>query len=39
MIADRFVLLPRTRVGRQTVMGSGAEGRHDTDTTPMVELG
>lgn len=28
MIADRVVLLPGTRVGKQTVMGSGAQGRH-----------
>lgn len=31
MIADRVVLMPGTRVGRQTVMGSGAQGRRDTD--------
>ncbi|KAF7975489.1 hypothetical protein HWV62_9405 [Athelia sp. TMB] len=31
MIADRVVLLPGTRVGVQTVMGSGAQGRRDTD--------
>lgn len=31
MIADRVVLLPGTRVGIQTVMGSGAQGRRDTD--------
>lgn len=31
MIADHVMLLHGTRVGRQTVMGSGAQGRHDTD--------
>lgn len=30
MIADRVVLLPNTHVGRQTVMGSGALGKRDT---------
>ncbi|KAI8995280.1 acetyl-CoA synthetase-like protein [Trametes punicea] len=29
MIADRVVLLPNTRIGRRTVMGSGALGRRD----------
>jgi hypothetical protein len=29
MIADRVVLLPGTRVGRKTVMGSGALGRRE----------
>jgi acetyltransferase-like isoleucine patch superfamily enzyme len=31
MIADRVVLLPGTRVGKQTVMGSGAQGRRNTN--------
>ena len=30
MIADRVMLLPGTRVGKQTVMGSGAQGRRNT---------
>ncbi|KAF7975487.1 hypothetical protein HWV62_9401 [Athelia sp. TMB] len=31
MVADRVVLLPGTRVGVQTIMGSGAQGRRDAD--------
>jgi len=31
MIADRVMLLPGTRVGKQTVMGSGAQGRRNTN--------
>ncbi|KAF7309534.1 Peroxisomal-coenzyme A synthetase [Mycena indigotica] len=31
MIADRVILLPGCKVGRQTVMGSGALGMRDTD--------
>ncbi|KAF9563625.1 acetyl-CoA synthetase-like protein [Agrocybe pediades] len=34
MIADRVVLLPNTRVGRKTVMGSGALGKRDTTYEP-----
>jgi hypothetical protein len=30
MIADRVVLLPGCKVGRRTVMGSGALGKRDT---------
>jgi hypothetical protein len=29
MVADRVVLLPGTRVGRRTVMGTGCLGKRD----------
>ena len=31
MVADRVVLMPGTRVGRRTVMGTGALGKRDTN--------